>query len=240
MRMRPAHDDAAKADDGDLGRAATDVDDEAARRLAHRQPGADRGGHRLLDEPRPAGARVERRVEDRPFLDLGDAGRDPDNHPGSRQQADPIMHLVDEVADHLLGHVEVADDPVAQRPDGDDVRRRAADHPLRLRPDRQDPLRARLDRDDRRLADDDAAVLDVNQGVGRAEVDPDVAGEEAEEAVEHAQGGGPRGSAWGCGPFTRELRARLGAGNGSIAAPLQAAGRGPERSKATPRSRSET
>ena len=96
--------------------------------------------------------------------------------------------LLDEVLDHLLGHVEVADDAVAERPDRDDVGRRPADHPLRLGPDREDPLRLRVDRDDRRLAHHDPAVADVDQRVGGPEVDPDVAGEEAEEAVEHDGG----------------------------------------------------
>ena len=182
MRMRPADDDAAEADDGDLRRAATDVDDEAAGRLADRQAGADRGRHGLLDEARPAGAGVERGVPDGALLDLGDAGRDAEQHPRPRDQPDPVVHLVHEVLDHLLGDVEVADDAVAQRADRDDVGRRPADHALGLRADRQHALRLGVDGDDAGLADDDAAVADVDQGVGRAEVDPDVAGEQAEEA----------------------------------------------------------
>ena len=89
---------------------------------------------------------------------------------------------VHEVLDHLLRDVEVADDAVAERPDGDDVGRRPADHALRLRADRQDALGLRVDRDHGRLADDDAAIADVDERVRGAEVDPDVAGEEAEEA----------------------------------------------------------
>ena len=182
-----ADDDAAEPDDRDLGRAAADVDDEAARRLADRQAGADRGGHRLLDQARPARAGVERRVADGALLDLGHARRDAEQHPRPRDQPDPVVDPVHEVLDHLLGHVEVADDAVAQRPDRDDVRRRPADHPLRLGADRQDPLRLGVDRDDRRLADDDPAIPDVDQRVGGPEVDPDVAGEEAEQAVEHGR-----------------------------------------------------
>ena len=83
-------------------------------RLGHRQPGADRGGHRLLDEAGPARAGVERRVADGALLDLGHAGRDAEQHPRPRDQAHPVVHLVHEVLDHLLGHVEVADDPVAR------------------------------------------------------------------------------------------------------------------------------
>jgi len=99
------------------------------------------------------------------------------------------VDLVDEVLDHLLGHVEVADDPVAQRPDRDDVGRRPADHPLGLGADGQDALGLGIDRHDGRFAHDDAAVADVHQRVGGPEVDPDVAGEEAEDPVEHEVGG---------------------------------------------------
>ena len=139
--------------------------------------------------PRPAGAGVERGVADGPLLDLGDARRDAQQHPRPGDHADPVVDLVDEVLDHLLGHVEVADDAVAQRPDRDDVGRRPADHPLGLGADRQHALGLGVDRDDGRLAHDDAAVADVDERVGRPEVDPDVAGEEAEDAVEHLAGG---------------------------------------------------
>ena len=117
----------------------------------------------------------------------------PDGMPSSiRGRAivpDPVVDLVDEVLDHLLGHVEVADDAVAQRPDRDDVGRRPADHPLGLGADGQDPLGLGVDGHDGRLAHDDPAVADVDQRVGGPEVDPDVAGEEAEDPVEHVRGG---------------------------------------------------
>ncbi len=184
----PAHDDAAEADHRDLGRPAADVDDEAAGRLADGEAGPDRGRHRLLDQAGPAGAGVERRVADRALLHLGHAGRDPQHHPRPRDEPDPVVDPVDEVLDHLLGDVEVADDAVAQGADRDDVRRRAADHPLRLGADRQDLLRLGVDRDDAGLADDDPAVADVDERVRRPEVDPDVAGEDAEDRVEHGAG----------------------------------------------------
>ena len=135
-------DDAAEADDRDLRRAAADVDDQAAGWLADGQARTDRRGHGLLDEPRPARAGVEGRVADGALLDFGHAARDADQHPRPRDEADAVVHLVHEVLDHLLGHVEVADDAVAQRPDGDDVGRRAAEHALRLGADGQHALGA--------------------------------------------------------------------------------------------------
>ena len=160
-------------------------------RLRHGQPGADRRRHRLLDQAGPAGAGVEGGVADGALLDLGHAGRDAEQHPRPRDQADPVVHLVHEVLDHLLGDVEVADDAVAERADRDDRGGRPADHPLGLGADGEDALGLGVDGDDRRLGDDDPAVADVDERVGRAEVDPDVAGEEAEESVEHAGGAVP-------------------------------------------------
>jgi len=89
--------------------------------------------------------------------------------------------------DHLLGDVEVADHPVAQRPDGDDVGGGAAHHPLRLGTDGEHALGTRVHGYDARLADDDAPMTDRDERVGRAEVDADVVGEQAEQAVEDAQ-----------------------------------------------------
>ena len=187
------------------------------------RPGADRGGHRLLDEAGPAGAGVERGVADGALLDLGHAGRDAEEHPRPGDHADPVVDLVDEVLDHLLGHVEVADDAVAQRPDRDDVGRRPADHPLGLGADRQDALGLGVDGDDRRLAHDDPAVADVDQRVGRPEVDPDVAGEDAEDPVEHGGGRVPSFVAVG------------GVGSGAAPAPGGAAGVGAGRAAASTR-----
>ena len=76
----------------------------------------------------------------------------PDGMPSSIRgrgiEPDPVVHLVDEVLDHLLGDVEVADDAVTERPDRDDVGGRPADHALRLGADREHPLGPRVDRDD--------------------------------------------------------------------------------------------
>ena len=60
---------------------------------------------------------------------------------------------------------------------------RAAEHPLRLDPDRVDVAGALVDRDDRRLGEDDAASPDVDERVGRAQVDRHVAPAEAVEVA---------------------------------------------------------
>ena len=48
-------DDPAQGDHGHLAGAATDVEDHASGGLGDREPGADRRGHRLLDQIRLAG-----------------------------------------------------------------------------------------------------------------------------------------------------------------------------------------
>ena len=184
--QRLRDDDAAERDHRDLGRAAADVDDHVPGRLADRQPGADRGGHRLLDQVGLARAGRERRVLDRALLDPGHARRHADDHARVREAV--LVHLLDEVAQHLLGDVEVGDDAVLQRPDRRDRARRAPEHPLRLDADGVDVARALVDRDDGRLGEHDAAAADVDERVGGAEVDGHVAAAESGEGVEPAHG----------------------------------------------------
>ena len=97
-----------------------------------------------------------------------------------------LVHLLDEVAQHLLGDVEVGDDAVLQRPDGRDRARRATEHPLGLDADGVDLAAARVDRDDRGLGQHDAAPTHVDEGVRRAQVDGHVTATEAGEVAEEA------------------------------------------------------
>ena len=85
-----------------------------------------------------------------------------------------LLHLVDEVAQHRLGDVEVGDDAVLHRADGGDVAGRAAEHPLGLVADGADLAGDGVEGDDGGLAQDDALVLHVDERVGRAEIDADV------------------------------------------------------------------
>ena len=174
-------DDAAERDHGDLGGAAADVDDHVARRLVDRQVGADRRGHRLLDDVhRLAGAGVLGGVLHGALLDAGDARRHADDH--ARLVPLAGVHPLDEVAEHLLADLEVGDDAVLQGPDGLDVVGRAAHHPLGLEADGDGLAVVDVDRHDRRLVEDDALATDVDQRVGGAEVDREVAAE-AERVV---------------------------------------------------------
>ena len=150
------------------------------------RPGADRGRHRLLDQVRLAGAGGQRRLLDRALLDAGHARRDADDDARVREAV--LVHLLDEVAEHLLRHVEVGDDAVLERPDRRDRAGRAAEHPLRLDADGVHLARALVDRDDRRLREDDAAAAHVDERVRGAEVDGHVAAAEAGDRTEEAHG----------------------------------------------------
>ena len=95
------------------------------------------------------------------------------------------MHFSDVVADHLLRHRCVRDDAVAERSNGNDVRWGSAEHALRFSANGDHLARLRLNGNHRGLADDDPLPMHMDERVRRAEVDPNIVGEEAVDAVEH-------------------------------------------------------
>ena len=80
--------------------------------------------------------------------------------------------------DHLFRDFEIRDHAVAQRANGLNIARCAAKHLLGFVADGKDLLLALDvgDGDDGRLVQDNPLTLDVDQGVGRAEVDGHVVG----------------------------------------------------------------
>ena len=193
MRLDSLDDDAAERDHRDLGGAAADVDDHVAGGLVHREPGADRGGHRLFDhEHRLAGAGELGGFLHRASLDARDPRRDADHHAWLRPLA--LVHALDEVAQHLLADVEVGDHAVLQRADGLDVAGRAAEHALRLDADREHAAVVGVDRDDRRLVEHDPAPSHVDERVGGAEVDGHVAANDGGEPGLRHRDGAPDGA----------------------------------------------
>jgi hypothetical protein len=90
-----------------------------------------------------------------------------------------LVDLLDEVAEHLLGHLEVGDDPVLQRPDGRNRAGRPAEHALGLDPHGVDLTGPRVDRDHARLRQHDPAPTHIDERVRGPEVDRHVAATEA-------------------------------------------------------------
>jgi hypothetical protein len=167
----------AEGDDGDIGRAAADVDNHVAGWLGNRQPGADRRGHGLLHEMHFAGLGAVRGILDGALFHLRDLGRHADDDPRAHPHVS-VVRLLDEVREHLLGDVEVGDDAFAQRLDGDDVARRAAEHFLRAGANGFDLAGDLVDRHHRGLVDHDAAALGVDTRIGRAQIDGQIRREE--------------------------------------------------------------
>jgi hypothetical protein len=168
--------------------------------------GADRRGHRLLDEEHLAGARADGAFLDRAPLDLRGAVGHADDDARARPEPLVVVDLLDEVLEHLLGDREVRDHAVLHRADGRDVARRASEHLLGREPDRLDGLLAAgtaflADGDHRRLVEDDALAAHVDERVGGAEVDGEVGGKVLGNEGEHLDPSGIWGNSLprGCG-----------------------------------------
>ena len=97
--------------------------------------------------------------------------------------------------DHPLRDLEVGDRAAAQRPHRDDVARRAADHLPRLLTHREHVLRAAVERDHRRLVEDDPLRARVDERVRRTEVDREIA---SHGAGLYSAGRRRRGRRFGC------------------------------------------
>ncbi len=95
-----------------------------------------------------------------------------------------LMHLLDEVPQHLLGHVEVGDHAVLEWANRGDRSRRAPQHPLRLDADGVHLTGSLVDGDDGGLGEHDPAAADVDKGVGGAKVHGHIAAAEAAQSVE--------------------------------------------------------
>jgi len=96
------------------------------------------------------------------------------------------VNLLDEVAEHRFGDLEIGDDSVFQRPDRDDVAGGAAEHLFRLGADGEHATAAPsilLHRHDRWLVADDTLALYVDEGVGRTQIDRQIVGEEPQERI---------------------------------------------------------
>jgi hypothetical protein len=191
-----AGDDAAEADHRDLGRAAADVDDHVAGGLVDRQTRADRGRHRLLDDVDPARSGLVAGLLHRALLHGSDAAGHADDHARLGEVATPV-HLLDEVAQHLLGRLEVGDHAVLERPDGGDVVGGAADHALGLVADREHLAGGGVHRHHGRFVEHDALAPDIDQRVGGAEVNGHVS---ADEARSHRDASLEMRCVWGSGP----------------------------------------
>ncbi len=86
------------------------------------------------------------------------------------------MHFRNEMAQHRFRHFKIRDYAIFQRANRNNIGRRAAEHAFGFIADSQHARGPRLHRDHGRLTQDNALIFDVDERIGRAEVDTDVAG----------------------------------------------------------------
>ena len=168
------------------------------------RPGADRRGHRLLDDvdaPRPG---LVARLLDRALLHAGDAARHRDDDPRLGQVA-ALVHLLDEIPEHSLGDVEVRDHPVLEWPDRHDVAGRPADHAFGLDPDSHNLAGVGVQRHHGRLVEHDPAAPHVDQGVRGAKVDRHIAAQERQRVAHVEQEPSEKGPT-GCSVLLLKVR----------------------------------
>jgi hypothetical protein len=174
-RVMRGVDDAVQREHGDFRGAAADVEHHRPARFVHGQARADRGRHGLTNNLDAARAGAFGRLLDGATFDLGGADGHAHQHARGRFEHAIAMHLADEVLQHLLGVGEVGDDAVFHRADRVDVARSAAQHVLGFGADGDYDLAAAgvvvLHRDNGRLIEHDALVTDINEGIGRSQVD---------------------------------------------------------------------
>ena len=89
------------------------------------------------------------------------------------------MDLLNEMTQHLLGDLEVRDDPVFERPDRLDRAGGAAEHALSLDSHRMNLAGARVHRHDAGLGEHDAATAHVDESGRGTEIDRHVAAAES-------------------------------------------------------------
>src|SRR5690606_32879219 len=176
--------DARQGDDRDLGGATADVDHHVAGRRIDRQPDSDGRCHRLGDHEHLLGPGTERAVTHCKLLDFRD--------PAGNTDDDARLHLEQvildderqEVAQHLLGDVEVGDHAVLHRTHRDDCLGCSPEHALGLEADALDLLRFAIDRHHRGLVEHDSLALYIDEGVRGTEIYGDLIGGKERPALE--------------------------------------------------------
>src|SRR6185436_19834859 len=140
----------------DLRRAAADVDDHVAGRCLDRKADTDRRGHWLRDHEHFLRAGTERRVTHRALLHFRDTRGYTHDHARFHLEHVVLDDEREEVPEHLLGDVEVRDDPVLHRTHSEHPIGCASKHAFGFETDALDLLRFAIDRDDRGFVQYDA------------------------------------------------------------------------------------
>src|SRR5262249_21995199 len=91
--------------------------------------------------------------------------------------------LADKMLEHLLRYLKIRDHSVLHRTDRDNVAGRTAKHFLCVTANRFDLVSYLVDRNYRRLRDNDAASLCIDERICGAEIDSEVAGKQTKQRL---------------------------------------------------------
>ena len=167
----------AQGGDQHVGGAGTDVQDHGALGREDVDARADGGGHGLLNEVGVPGAGAFAGLDDGPLLHLGGLAGHGDDGPGLEEDA-AAHHLLEEGGEHALRGVQVGDDPVLQGPEDQLIVRGPAQHLLGLLAQGGHLAGAALHGHHGGLPEDDALAPHVDEGIGGAQIHPDIGGGE--------------------------------------------------------------
>src|ERR1700730_4824796 len=175
-----------KRNHGDLGGAAADINNHVARGLGNWESGADSRRHRFLDQVYLPGAGGFGRLAQRALFDPADARGGADHDPRA-DQITAVVGLLNEVAQHAFGNLEVSDDAVLERTDRDDRTGRTAENLLGFGADGENAAastRVLPDRHHRGLIAYDTLALDVDQRVGGSQINGEIFRKPAKHSIQ--------------------------------------------------------
>ena len=159
---------------GDVRHTSAHIHHHAAVGLLEVHAHAHSGGDGTIQQLGTLGARVEEDADQAALFRLVHAGGNGQHHAGTAEEALADDHA-HEVAEHGVGQLKVADHALAQRAQRQHIAGRAADHSIGLRAHSQHLLAHALNGDYCRLAQHDALALLINQHVGRAQINTQIA-----------------------------------------------------------------
>ena len=119
-----------QGDDGHFSGTTTDIDHHGTGRFGDRQAGTDGSSHRFVDQVDLTGTGAQCGLLDGATLNLSGTARHTHQHTRAGAEIVVVVNLLDEVLQHLLGHVEIGDHAVFHRADRGDVARGTAQHLL--------------------------------------------------------------------------------------------------------------
>src|SRR6516225_998127 len=99
-----------------------------------------------------------------------------------------MMDLLNEMAEHRFGNLEVCDDAVLHRPDRYYIPWGSSQHALGFLANRQNVRGSRLNRDDGRLSQNNPSIPYVDERVCRPKIDTNVVGKQAFNLRQHEFG----------------------------------------------------